>query len=96
MQSYSNAGDFTVLGKLKTGLIENAIYYGLYLLIFGICLIYIAVRPDIQVDGYVLDSLQAMCKCYFKLVTFLFTSRKAKVLLSILFNSKFYKKFHNN
>ncbi|PVD23083.1 hypothetical protein C0Q70_16345 [Pomacea canaliculata] len=51
MQSYSNAGDFTVLGKIKSALIENAIYYGTYLLIFGICLIYVAARPDVDIDG---------------------------------------------
>ncbi|XP_064624618.1 G-protein coupled receptor-associated protein LMBRD2-like isoform X2 [Lineus longissimus] len=51
MQSYSNAGDFTVAGKLKSALIENAIYYGSYLLIFGICLIYVAARPDLDIDG---------------------------------------------
>ncbi|KAK6188702.1 hypothetical protein SNE40_004829 [Patella caerulea] len=51
MQSYSNAGDFTVLGKIKSALIENAIFYGTYLLIFGICLIYVAARPDLDVDG---------------------------------------------
>ncbi|XP_070564201.1 G-protein coupled receptor-associated protein LMBRD2-like [Ptychodera flava] len=51
MQSYSRAGEFTVRGKLKSALIENAIYYGSYLLIFGILLIYVAARPDIRLDG---------------------------------------------
>ncbi|ESO94505.1 hypothetical protein LOTGIDRAFT_189226 [Lottia gigantea] len=51
MQSYSSAGDFTVSGKIKSALIENAIFYGTYLLIFGICLIYVAARPDLDVDG---------------------------------------------
>ncbi|KAL8571888.1 hypothetical protein ACOMHN_011480 [Nucella lapillus] len=51
MQSYSNAGDFTVPGKIKSALIENAIFYGTYLLIFGICLIYVAARPDLDIDG---------------------------------------------
>ncbi|XP_064604856.1 G-protein coupled receptor-associated protein LMBRD2-like [Liolophura sinensis] len=51
MQSYSNAGDFSVAGKLKTSLIQNAIYYGTYLLIFGVCLIYVAARPDLDVDA---------------------------------------------
>ena len=55
MQSYSNAGDFTVIGKIKSALIENAIFYGTYLLIFGICLIYVAARPDLDIDGYVAD-----------------------------------------
>ncbi|XP_077980885.1 G-protein coupled receptor-associated protein LMBRD2-like [Glandiceps talaboti] len=51
MQSYSRAGEFTVRGKLKAALIENAIYYGSYLLIFGVLLIYVAARPDIRLDG---------------------------------------------
>ena len=51
MQSYSTAGDFSVAGKIKTALIENAIYYGTYLLIFGICLIYVAARPDLHIDA---------------------------------------------
>ena len=49
MQSYSRAGDFTISGKLKTALIENAIIYGSYLIIFIVCLIYIAVSPDLDV-----------------------------------------------
>lgn len=51
MQSYSNAGDFSVAGKCKSALIENAIYYGTYLLIFGVCLIYVAARPDLHIDA---------------------------------------------
>ncbi|XP_061709747.1 LMBR1 domain-containing protein 2 homolog isoform X1 [Cydia pomonella] len=44
MQSYSKAGDFTVKGKLKSALVDNAIYYGSYLFICGILLIYIALK----------------------------------------------------
>ncbi|CAG0886962.1 unnamed protein product [Darwinula stevensoni] len=51
MQSYTKAGAFTVLGKLKTSLIDNAIYYGSYLLICIILLIYIALRPELELDG---------------------------------------------
>ncbi|CAH1775347.1 unnamed protein product [Owenia fusiformis] len=51
MQSYSTAGDFTVAGKIKTALIENAIYYGTYLVIFIVCLIYVAVKPDLHFSG---------------------------------------------
>ncbi|XP_066298283.1 G-protein coupled receptor-associated protein LMBRD2-like isoform X2 [Branchiostoma lanceolatum] len=51
MQSYATSGDFTIQGKIKTALIENAIYYGSYLLIFGALLIYVAARPDLQIDG---------------------------------------------
>eukprot|EP00069_Balaena_mysticetus_P012382 bmy_07487T0 len=35
MQSYARSGGFSITGKIKTALIENAIYYGTYLLIFG-------------------------------------------------------------
>lgn len=51
MQSYSTAGDFTISGKIKTALIENAIYYGSYLFIVGLLLIYVAARPDLDLDG---------------------------------------------
>ncbi|KAF7994945.1 hypothetical protein HCN44_004417 [Aphidius gifuensis] len=51
MQSYIKAGDFTVRGKLKSALIDNAIYYGSYLLICGILLIYIAIKPDVNFDS---------------------------------------------
>lgn len=58
MQSYSTAGDFTVVGKLKTAIIENAIYYGTYLLIFGVLLIYVAAQPGINLDG---SKLKVIC-----------------------------------
>lgn len=51
MQSYSKAGDFTVKGKLKSALVDNAIYYGSYLFICGILLIYLAVKSDEFLDG---------------------------------------------
>ncbi|XP_036343678.1 LMBR1 domain-containing protein 2 homolog [Rhagoletis pomonella] len=44
MQSYLKAGDFTIKGKLKSALVENAIYYSSYLFICGILLIYIAAK----------------------------------------------------
>lgn len=50
MQSYLKAGDFTIKGKLRSALIDNAIYYGSYLLICGILLIYIALKPDVQLS----------------------------------------------
>ncbi|KAJ8920064.1 hypothetical protein NQ315_011718 [Exocentrus adspersus] len=50
MQSYIKAGDFTIKGKLKSALIDNAIYYGSYLLICGILLIYLALKPGIDMD----------------------------------------------
>jgi LMBR1-like membrane protein len=53
MQSYTKAGEFSILGKMKYALIVNAIYYGTYLLIFGICLIYLATLPDAHIDALV-------------------------------------------
>lgn len=48
MQSYARSGGFSILGKIKTALIENAIYYGTYLIIFCSLLIYVAVHPQWQ------------------------------------------------
>ncbi|XP_059193816.1 G-protein coupled receptor-associated protein LMBRD2a [Centropristis striata] len=45
MQSYARAGAFSRVGKIKTALFENALYYGTYLLIFISLLIYVAVHP---------------------------------------------------
>lgn len=42
MQSYARSGAFSMAGKIKTALIENAIYYGTYLLIFISLLIYVS------------------------------------------------------
>ncbi|XP_022054794.1 G-protein coupled receptor-associated protein LMBRD2a isoform X1 [Acanthochromis polyacanthus] len=42
MQSYARSGAFSIAGKIKTALIENAIYYGTYLLIFISLLIYVS------------------------------------------------------
>ena len=50
MQSYSCAGDFSVLGKIKRAVIENAVYYGSYLLIFVALLIYVAASPQLSLD----------------------------------------------
>ncbi|XP_034951262.1 LMBR1 domain-containing protein 2 homolog isoform X2 [Chelonus insularis] len=57
MQSYIKAGDFTMRGKLKSALIDNAIYYGSYLSICGILLIYIALKPDLDLDGQKLKAI---------------------------------------
>ncbi|KAM3867478.1 G-protein coupled receptor-associated protein LMBRD2a [Diretmus argenteus] len=46
MQSYARSGAFSRVGKIKTALIENAIYYGTYLLIFISLLIYVAAHPQ--------------------------------------------------
>lgn len=47
MQSYLKAGDFTIKGKLRAAVIDNAIYYGSYLFICGILLIHLALKPDV-------------------------------------------------
>uniref|UniRef100_A0A3Q3FAC8 LMBR1 domain containing 2 n=1 Tax=Labrus bergylta TaxID=56723 RepID=A0A3Q3FAC8_9LABR len=45
MQSYARSGAFSRVGKMKTALFENALYYGTYLLIFISLLIYLATHP---------------------------------------------------
>lgn len=57
MQSYLKAGDFTIKGKLKAAVIDNAIYYGSYLFICGILLIYIALKPDVHLDWQKLKAI---------------------------------------
>ncbi|GAU93072.1 LMBR1-3 [Ramazzottius varieornatus] len=57
MQSYAMAGEFSVGGKLLASLKRNAIYYGTYLLIFGILLIYLATRPGVHLSGSKLYTL---------------------------------------
>ncbi|XP_072289588.1 G-protein coupled receptor-associated protein LMBRD2B-like [Eucyclogobius newberryi] len=44
MQSYARSGAFSRTGKIKTALIENAIYYGTYLLLFVTLLIYVVIH----------------------------------------------------
>lgn len=57
MQSYARSGGFSITGKIKTALIENAIYYGTYLLIFGSLLIYVAVHPQWQLSWSELQTI---------------------------------------
>jgi hypothetical protein len=57
MQSYLKAGEFTIKGKLKSAIIDNAIYYGSYLLICGILLIYIALKPGVSLDWQKLKAI---------------------------------------
>jgi hypothetical protein len=49
MQSFSHTGEFNFSGKVKYALISNAIYYGTYLAIFSVLLIYVAIK--INIDG---------------------------------------------
>ena len=50
MQSFTQAGEFTFRGKLKSALWDNMIYYASYLLIAIILIIYIAMKPDLHLD----------------------------------------------
>ncbi|CAG7837755.1 unnamed protein product [Allacma fusca] len=45
MQSYTQAGEFRIAGKLRSALMDNVIYYGSYLFICGVLLAYIATKP---------------------------------------------------
>ena len=38
-------------GKLRTALVDNAIYYGSYLVIAIVLLIYISLQPGVYIDG---------------------------------------------
>ncbi|MEQ2286979.1 LMBR1 domain-containing protein 2-B, partial [Ameca splendens] len=57
MQSYARSGAFSILGKVKTALIENAIYYGTYLLIFILLLIYVAVHLKLKLTWTELQTI---------------------------------------
>ncbi len=48
MQSFSQSGEFSFAGKMRGALIANAIYYGTYLAIFGVLLIYVAIKHNID------------------------------------------------
>jgi len=50
MQSFTQAGEFTFLGKLKSSLWDNAIYYASYLFIAIILIIYISLVPGLHLD----------------------------------------------
>lgn len=57
MQSYLKAGDFDVKGKLKSALVDNVIYYGSYLFICGVLLVYIALKPNVYLDWQKLKAI---------------------------------------
>ncbi|XP_031712019.1 G-protein coupled receptor-associated protein LMBRD2B-like [Anarrhichthys ocellatus] len=57
MQSYARSGAFSRVGKIKTALIENAIYYGTYLLIFISLLVYVAAHPQWQLTWRELQTI---------------------------------------
>lgn len=72
MQSYSDAGDFTVMGKFKSALLENVIIYSSFLLILIICIVYLALKPGFHFDRYntVLrcSSIDSMCFMFTELL----------------------------
>ncbi|XP_059608169.1 LMBR1 domain-containing protein 2 homolog [Phlebotomus argentipes] len=57
MQSYLKSGEFTIKGKLTSALVDNAIYYGTYLFICGILLIYLIAKPEISLDWQKLKAI---------------------------------------
>uniref|UniRef100_A0A8C8CWA4 Uncharacterized protein n=1 Tax=Oncorhynchus tshawytscha TaxID=74940 RepID=A0A8C8CWA4_ONCTS len=57
LPSYASSGGFSIPGKIKTALIENAIYYGTYLVIFCSLLIYLAVHPQWQLTWQGLQTI---------------------------------------
>ncbi|KAK6050865.1 LMBR1-like region [Cooperia oncophora] len=52
MQSYVNAGDFKTSGKLRAALFNNAIYYGLYMIVFILLLIYAIIKGVRALESY--------------------------------------------
>lgn len=57
LQSFLRAGDFTIKGKLRSALVENLIYYGIYLLICIVLLVYLAVQPNVELDWQKLKAI---------------------------------------
>jgi len=51
------AGDFNIRGKLRSALIDNAIYYGTYLFICGVLLVYLALKPGVYLDWQKLKAI---------------------------------------
>lgn len=56
MQSYLKAGEFTFKGKFKSALIDNAIYYGSYILICIFLLIYLELK-GVELDWQKLKAI---------------------------------------
>uniref|UniRef100_A0A8V0YKC9 LMBR1 domain containing 2 n=1 Tax=Gallus gallus TaxID=9031 RepID=A0A8V0YKC9_CHICK len=87
MQSYARSGGFSITGKIKTALIENAIYYGTYLLIFGAFLIYVAVNPKLL--GYY-PSEKSLVKLHKQVIYSVQRHRRTQVQWQILLEQAFY------
>lgn len=89
MQSYLKAGDFTIKGKLKAAVIDNAIYYGSYLFICGILLIYLALKPDVHLDWQKLKAIASSASNTWGLFLLVLLLGKNTFLLKILDNLLF-------
>ena len=59
MQSFTQAGEFTFVGKLKSSLWDNAIYYSSYLFIAIILIVYISLQPGLHLDWQKLKAIAA-------------------------------------
>lgn len=59
MQSFTQAGEFTFVGKLKSSLWDNAIFYSSYLFIAIILVIYISLQPGLHLDWQKLKAIAA-------------------------------------
>lgn len=57
LQSYARAGDFTVRAKLRSALVDNAIYYSLEAAACLLLLLYIAFTHGLSLDGCVLFNI---------------------------------------
>ena len=59
MQSFTQAGEFSFLGKLKSSVWDNMIYYTSYLFIAVILIIYISLQPGLHLDMGKLKAIAA-------------------------------------
>ncbi len=59
MQSYTTAGEFTVSGKLRSALWDNAVYYASYLFIALVLVVYIALQPGLHLDWEKIKAIAA-------------------------------------
>lgn len=50
MQYYVKSGEFTLKEKLKNAVKSNTLYYSTLLIIVTILIIYIALKPGVQLD----------------------------------------------
>ncbi|KAL5107353.1 hypothetical protein TcWFU_001487 [Taenia crassiceps] len=51
MESYAGSGEFTVIRKFRSAIIDNAIIYGSYLILFICVMIYLLVKGTISFDA---------------------------------------------